>query len=58
MTPFRGKQVRILCGAAAVMHCCSVADGTETTFQYTSKAATVGKALLSEGLITGDCFSL
>ena len=30
------------------------ADGTETTFRYTSVAATVGEALLSEGLITGD----
>ena len=29
-------------------------DGTETTFQYTSDAATVGEALLAEGLIAGD----
>ena len=29
-------------------------DGTETTLRYTSEAATVGEALLSEGLITGD----
>ena len=29
-------------------------DGTETTFTYTSDAATVGEALLAEGLITGD----
>ena len=29
-------------------------DGSETTFQYTSKAATVGEALLAEGLIAGD----
>ena len=26
-------------------------DGTETTFEYTSEAATVGEALLAEGLI-------
>ena len=29
-------------------------DGTETTFEYTSEAATVGEALLAEGLIAGD----
>ena len=29
-------------------------DGTEATFQYTSDAATVGEALLAEGLIAGD----
>ena len=29
-------------------------DGTENTFQYTSEAATVGEALLAEGLISGD----
>ena len=29
-------------------------DGTETTFQYTSEAETVGAALLAEGLIAGD----
>ena len=29
-------------------------DGTETTFRYTSDAASVGEALLNEGLITGD----
>lgn len=29
-------------------------DGTEKTFQYTSSAATVGEALLAEGLIAGD----
>ena len=29
-------------------------DGSETTFQYTSQAATVGEALLAEGLIAGD----
>ena len=29
-------------------------DGTAVTFEYTSEAATVGEALLSEGLITGD----
>lgn len=29
-------------------------DGSETTFQYTSEAATVGEALLAEGLIAGD----
>ena len=29
-------------------------DGTETTFQYTSEAATVGEALLAEGLIAGN----
>ena len=29
-------------------------DGTETTFEYTSEAATVGEALLAEGLIQGD----
>ena len=29
-------------------------DGTETTFQYTSDAETVGAALLAEGLIAGD----
>ena len=29
-------------------------DGTETTFEYTSGAATVGEALLAEGLIAGD----
>lgn len=29
-------------------------DGTETTFAYTSDKATVGEALLAEGLITGD----
>ena len=29
-------------------------DGTETTFAYTSEAATVGEALLAEGLIAGD----
>ena len=28
-------------------------DGTETTFQYTSEAETVGAALLAEGLIAG-----
>lgn len=30
------------------------ADGTETTFEYTSDKATVGEALLEEGLIAGD----
>ena len=29
-------------------------DGTETTFEYTSDAATVGEALLAEGLIAGE----
>ena len=29
-------------------------DGTETTFAYTSDAASVGEALLAEGLIAGD----
>lgn len=29
-------------------------DGTETTFEYTSDAASVGEALLAEGLIAGD----
>lgn len=29
-------------------------DGTENTFQYTSETATVGEALLAEGLISGD----
>lgn len=29
-------------------------DGTETTFEYTSEAETVGDALLEEGLIAGD----
>ena len=29
-------------------------DGTETTFEYTSEAETVGEALLAEGLIAGD----
>ena len=29
-------------------------DGSETTFTYTSDAASVGEALLSEGLIAGD----
>ena len=29
-------------------------DGTENTFQYTFEAATVGEALLAEGLISGD----
>lgn len=29
-------------------------DGAQTTFTYTSNAATVGEALLAEGLITGD----
>lgn len=29
-------------------------DGSEATFAYTSDAATVGEALLAEGLITGD----
>ena len=29
-------------------------DGSEETFQYTSKAATVGEALLEKGLIAGD----
>ena len=29
-------------------------DGTATTFEYTSEAATVGEALLAEGLIAGD----
>lgn len=29
-------------------------DGSESTFQYTSNAATVGEALLAEGLIAGD----
>lgn len=29
-------------------------DGSETTFNYTSKAATVGEALLAEGLIAGE----
>lgn len=29
-------------------------DGTETTFEYTSDAVTVGEALLAEGLIAGD----
>lgn len=29
-------------------------DGTETTFTYTSDAASVGEALLAEGLIAGD----
>ena len=29
-------------------------DGTETTFQYTSDAESVGAALLAEGLIAGD----
>lgn len=29
-------------------------DGTEATFRYTSEAATVGEALLAEGLIAGD----
>ena len=29
-------------------------DGTETTFEYTSEAETVGAALLAEGLIAGD----
>ena len=29
-------------------------DGTETTFEYTSEAATVGEALLAAGLIAGD----
>ena len=29
-------------------------DGTETTFEYTSDAETVGAALLAEGLIAGD----
>ena len=29
-------------------------DGTESTFEYTSEAETVGEALLAEGLIAGD----
>ena len=29
-------------------------DGNETTFAYTSDAASVGEALLAEGLITGE----
>ena len=29
-------------------------DGTETTFEYTSEAETVGEALVAEGLIAGD----
>ena len=29
-------------------------DGNETTFEYTSDAATVGEALLVEGLIAGE----
>lgn len=29
-------------------------DGTETTFEYTSEAQTVGQALLAEGLIAGE----
>ena len=29
-------------------------EGKETTFEYTSDAATVGDALLAEGLIAGD----
>ena len=29
-------------------------DGSETTFEYTSEAETVGAALLAEGLIAGD----
>ena len=29
-------------------------DGTEATFEYTSDAATVGEALLAEGLIAGE----
>ena len=29
-------------------------DGSETTFEYTSDAESVGAALLAEGLISGD----
>ena len=29
-------------------------DGTESTFEYTSEAETVGEALVAEGLIAGD----
>ncbi len=29
-------------------------EGNETKFEYTSEAATVGEALLAEGLIAGD----
>ena len=41
-------------GAAAFTVVVTDLDGNETKFEYTSDAASVGEALLAEGLIQGD----